>query len=69
MDNSELKRRLKAEQKAKEKEAKQSQKVLHVFENLSWFSHVVKCLFYFNKWKAFDFLGTKRSSFREQKEG
>ena len=31
-ENSELKRRLKAEQKAKEKEAKQSQKVLYVFD-------------------------------------
>lgn len=32
LNNSELKRRLKAEQKAKEKEAKESQKVLYVFE-------------------------------------
>lgn len=42
LNNSELKRRLKAEQKAKEKEAKQSQKVLCVFEiTLHACTHVV----------------------------
>ena len=68
MNNSELKRRLKAEQKAKEKEAKQSQKVLYVFEitlhSRTWLN---VCLIF--SMEVFDFSGAEHSSLREQKEG